>query len=183
MGFLSSGDATFREKIFRLYIVDILAIVDILERQPEKLPPPSRKSCRRPAGKVAAAQPEKLPPPSRKSCRRPAGKVAAAQPLPPTLGRLAVPKPSRASRPALAADARTPCRSEAVYASRLLTQKRLRLARPALRQVALTALGSYRPPSPCGSRNAFNRRQKAWRRLAFHAKCVSPTSLLSLLQR
>ena len=32
--------------------------------------------------------------------------------------------------------ARTPCRSEAVYASRLMTQKRLRLARPALRQVA-----------------------------------------------
>ena len=48
--------------------------------------------------------------------------------------------------------------------SRLLTQKRLRLARLALRQVALATLGLYRPPSLCGSQKAFNRRRKAWRR-------------------
>ena len=107
-----------------------------------------------------------------------------AQPLPPKPAGTNCRAVSRASRPAVAAEARRNELPSGVYASRLVTQKRLRLARPALRQVALAALGSYRPPSPCRSRNAFNRLAR-WaplrgRRLAFHAKCVSPTSPLAI---
>ena len=134
VGFLSSGDATFR------LLAKILRYVNIVAQHVN-----------------IVAQP--LPP-------KPAGTNCRAV--------------SRASRPAFAAEARRNELPSGVYASRLMTQKRLRLARPALRQVALSALGSYRPPSPCGSRNAFNRRRKAWRRLAFHAQCVSPTSPLAI---
>ena len=98
---LSSGDATFP------LLAKILRYVNIVA-QSEKSPPPSRKSRRRPVGKVAAAQP--LPP-------KPAGTTCRAV--------------SRASRPAVAAEARRNDLPSGVYASRLMTQKRLRLAHQA----------------------------------------------------
>ena len=100
---------------------------------------------------------------------------------------------AQAAQPVLP-EARTPCRSEAVYASRLgsryprfivnfSSQKRLSFR---LRLSSVTALSSasrfncaggfITPQPPRRQKNAFNRRRKAWRRLAFHAKCVSPTS-------
>ena len=171
MAFLSSGDATFR------LLAKILRYVNILA-QPESSPPPSRKVRRRPAGKFAAAQP--LPP-------KPAGTNCRAV--------------SRASRPAVAAEARRNELPSGVYASRLGNryprvcdncnpQNRLSFR---LRLSSMTALSSasrfncagavYHPPAPPYVAKSIQSPPKSVASIGIPCKMLFDDASLSLLQR